>query len=60
MTVGDHVKIVGDHPHKGKTGKIIEHWAINPLSNTWEFVVRLDGECLDCAANEANLKDIEL
>jgi hypothetical protein len=47
----DHVLIIGDHPHAGKTGYILRPF--QPYRSDgifWE--VRLDGECLDCAVKE--------
>ena len=65
MKVGAHVLIIGDHPHAGKTGKITapvmwdiayDHGIKQPL---YDFVVRLDKVCLDCACKNDQIEKVK-
>jgi hypothetical protein len=63
MTIGSHIRIIGKHPHSGKTGRIWEPvmWdalfvdGVKQAKDDW--VIRLDKEALDCTVAE---KDIEV
>jgi hypothetical protein len=58
FAINDHVKIIGS----GKTGIITEHWPLNKYNtipnNNWEWIVRLDGECLDCAVEDNQIEGV--
>jgi hypothetical protein len=57
MNVGDKVKIIGDHPHSGKEGKIIGLPKVHiSLLRHYDWVVRVKGEAIDCAVGEDNIE----